>query len=168
MPTNYPTSIDSYSARTNNVDTINAGDINDARDAIVAIETKLGTSTQQISAPRGVNVPRSTGTAVFALDSSNGGTLSINADATANPFGNANNFSGLMLIQDLNNAETALFLTAAGSNILVSSVGTTFSNTINTANKTNVYISSGAVTIQNKQTTRSYSITAIRILSFNT
>ena len=43
MPTNFPTtSIDSYATLVNNVDTINAADVNNPRDAIVAIETILG------------------------------------------------------------------------------------------------------------------------------
>ena len=47
MPTNFPTSIDSYTALVNNVDTISAADVNNPRDAIVAIETLLGASSRR-------------------------------------------------------------------------------------------------------------------------
>lgn len=42
MATNFPTSLDSYTVKTNNVDTINASHVNDLQDANVAIETLLG------------------------------------------------------------------------------------------------------------------------------
>lgn len=168
MPTNYPTSIDSYSARTNNVDTINAGDVNDARDAIVAIETKLGTSTQQISAPVGVAVPRSNGTAVFALDSSASVTIAVNNDAIATPFGNANNFAGIIIVNDIADGDTAVFVTGGNGTVLIASTLGGYSATINTANKTNVYIGTGVVGLQNKRgTNRTYCVTGIRTRSTN-
>lgn len=42
LATNYPTSIDSYSAKVDGVDDVLAAHINDPQDAIVAIETALG------------------------------------------------------------------------------------------------------------------------------
>lgn len=42
MPTNFPTSLDSFTAKTNNVDTIDASHVNNLQDATLAIETLLG------------------------------------------------------------------------------------------------------------------------------
>jgi hypothetical protein len=42
-PSVYPTSLDSYTAKTDNVDDVMAVDVNELQSAIVAIETKLGT-----------------------------------------------------------------------------------------------------------------------------
>lgn len=51
MPTGFPTtSIDSYSTKVNNVDTIAAAHINDLQDAVVAVETALGVPTYRGSA----------------------------------------------------------------------------------------------------------------------
>jgi len=43
MSTNYPDGIDSYTEKTDGVDTVSASHINDIQDAIEAIETELGT-----------------------------------------------------------------------------------------------------------------------------
>lgn len=45
MPTNFPTSLDSYSTKVNSVDTVNASHINDLQDAIMAIENAFITTT---------------------------------------------------------------------------------------------------------------------------
>jgi hypothetical protein len=51
MATGFPTtSIDSYSTKVNNVNTVAAGDVNDLQDAVVAIETALGVPTYRGSA----------------------------------------------------------------------------------------------------------------------
>lgn len=47
MPTDFPTSIDSYTTKLNNVDTIAAADINNLQDATLAIETLLGASSNR-------------------------------------------------------------------------------------------------------------------------
>jgi hypothetical protein len=44
MATSYPNAIDSYTTKTDGVDTVSAAHINDPQDAIVAIETELGTN----------------------------------------------------------------------------------------------------------------------------
>lgn len=41
MATNFPTSLDSYSTKQNNVDTIAAAHVNDLQDAVVALETAV-------------------------------------------------------------------------------------------------------------------------------
>ena len=51
MATGFPTtSIDSYSTKLNNINTVAAGDVNDLQDAVVAIETALGVPTYRGSA----------------------------------------------------------------------------------------------------------------------
>jgi len=44
MSTNYPDGIDSYTEKTDGVDTASASHINDLQDAVEAIETELGTN----------------------------------------------------------------------------------------------------------------------------
>lgn len=44
MPTNYPTSIDSYTTKIDGVSDVLAADTNNLQDAIVAIETRVGTT----------------------------------------------------------------------------------------------------------------------------
>lgn len=57
MPTNYPASLDTFTNKTDGVDDVLAADINKLQDAIVAIQTKLGTSTGNLlmRAPSGSN-----------------------------------------------------------------------------------------------------------------
>lgn len=49
MPTNFPTSLDSYTTKSNNVDTISSVDVNNLQDATVAIETLLGAGSTRVS-----------------------------------------------------------------------------------------------------------------------
>jgi hypothetical protein len=44
MPSNYPGAIDSYSTKVNNIDDVDASHVNNLQDAVVAIETELGTN----------------------------------------------------------------------------------------------------------------------------
>lgn len=45
MATNFPTSLDSFTTKQNNIDTIAAGHVNNLQDAVVAVETALGVPT---------------------------------------------------------------------------------------------------------------------------
>lgn len=45
MATTFPTTIDAYTTKTNNVDTIAAGHVNDLQDAMVQVETILGAAS---------------------------------------------------------------------------------------------------------------------------
>lgn len=47
MATNFPTSIDSYTTKVNNVDTIDAANVNGLQDAMVQVETILGASSRR-------------------------------------------------------------------------------------------------------------------------
>lgn len=50
MATNFPTSLDSFTTKQNNIDTIAAAHVNDLQDSTVAIETLLGASSFRGSA----------------------------------------------------------------------------------------------------------------------
>lgn len=50
MATNFPTSLDSFQTKQNNIDTIAAAHVNDLQDSTVAIETLLGASSFRGSA----------------------------------------------------------------------------------------------------------------------
>ena len=47
MPTNFPTSLDTFATRVNNVDTIDASHVNNLQDSVAAIETLLGASSSR-------------------------------------------------------------------------------------------------------------------------
>lgn len=50
MAPSFPTSIKTFTSKTNNVDTINAVDVNDLQDEVNAIETLLGASSSRAAA----------------------------------------------------------------------------------------------------------------------
>lgn len=50
MATSFPTSIDSFTTKTDNVDTISAAHINNLQDAMIATETILGASSSRATA----------------------------------------------------------------------------------------------------------------------
>lgn len=111
----------------------------------------------------GAVVPASTGTAQFALDSSPSTDLSIANNATATPFGNANNFSGLFIVNNTSSGQVGVFIQGGGTMILVNQTGSEFTTTSGTASSTNVYLSGLVVTIQNKLGgTRTYNVMALR------
>lgn len=110
--------------------------------------------------------PTQTGTATFGIDESAGTQLSIANDAAATPFGNANNFSGLLMINDPEQTgSTALFIIGASSTVvLINQAGSLFTTTQDTASKVNVYANAGVITIQNKQgNTIGFRVFAIRM-----
>ena len=49
MATNFPTSLDSYTTKVDNVDDVNAADINNPQSAIEALEAKVGVSSSAVS-----------------------------------------------------------------------------------------------------------------------
>ncbi len=123
------------------------------------------------TATGGVAVPRSSGTAVFAVDGgATGSQITIANNGTATPFGNSNNFAGLILIKETaTDGHGALFFTVGHFTILLSDPASLYSNTATTASKTNVYLSGGfAVTIENKRGgSRTYSVVAVRLDTAN-
>lgn len=50
MTTNFPTTLDSYTTKANNIDTIQAAHVNNLQDAVVAIETLLGADSARRTA----------------------------------------------------------------------------------------------------------------------
>lgn len=119
-----------------------------------------------IDATDRIALPTQTGVAKFGIDESAGTQLSIANDATATPFSNANNFSGLLMINDPEQTgQTGLFLIGGSSTVvIVSQTGTLYSTTQGTASKVNVYPNSGVITIENKQgATIGFRLFAIRI-----
>jgi hypothetical protein len=121
------------------------------------------------SMPNGVNVPRSSGSAVFAIDGSGtGSAITLSTNATATPFGNSSNFSGLILINETAyNGINAVFLCAGGvTTLLAESAAGYYSTAQGTASKANVYYNSNVLTLENKQTagggSRTFNVVAIR------
>lgn len=110
--------------------------------------------------------PTQTGTATFGIDESAGTQLSIANDATATPFGNANNFSGLLMINDPESTGgMGLFIIGASSTVvLISQAGSLFTTTQGTASSVNVYANAGVITIENKRgATIGFRVFAIRM-----
>jgi hypothetical protein len=105
----------------------------------------------------------SAGSAVWAMDGNQTG-VSIANNATATPFGNSNNFSGMFWVNDTNTGTGAIFITGNGVIVLVSQTSTNYTVTATSANKVNVYLSGNVVTIENK----SGGTTEARVIAFRT
>ena len=188
MATSFPGALDSFPLNTDNVDIVTAADINNIQDAVVAVETILsagvvaatsaatnnalmkrnasaGVSVAALTATAGALLPKSGGTAVWAIDASGTGSdLAILNNATAQPFGAVNNFSGLLMIFDTAfDGISAMFLCGAAATTLVAG-SSTYSATASAASKVSVYYSSSVLTIENKSgANRILSIFAIRM-----
>ena len=106
-----------------------------------------------IAAEAGFQPPRSGGSAVFALDATaRGSNIVIANDAQATPFSNANNFSGLVIINETAvDGGCALFLVGNGGVVEVADTLGIFTTTAGTASSINVYLSGGIVVVQNKR-----------------
>jgi hypothetical protein len=146
-----------------------------AADTVLLIDSAASNAVKQARvdaiagvATNGVQVPRSSGSAVFAVDSSaTGSTLTIANGATATPFGNANNFSGLVIIKDTVAGWMALFLLGGGGQGLISDPSSQYANS-DTASKLCCYYSGNVVAIKNNiGSQRILSITGIRIAAAN-
>lgn len=112
-------------------------------------------ATDQVDARNGIILPASNNSAVYAVDASAGVTATLATDATYYPFGNANNFSGMLMVTNTTNNATGLFLVGSSSVVLVSDTsGSTYTVSSGTANRINVFLSSGAVRVENKITTQ--------------
>lgn len=122
-------------------------------------------ATDKVTATNGAIVPPSNNAAVFALDASAGSTTTLNVDGTYQPFSNANNFSGMILISNTTDKSVGLFLLGGGSVALVSqSSAGKYSANLNNAGTINVYISGTAVTVQNKVgATRNIRVVGVRM-----
>ena len=130
------------------------------------------TSSQQgnmfagrIVATERIQVPVANNDDVFALDATDGGFTILNADATYQPFSNANNFSGMVLVSNTTDRSVGLFLFGGGGVTLVSqSSAGKYSANLNNSNTINVYISGNVVTVQNKVgATRNVRVVGVRM-----
>lgn len=94
-------------------------------------------------------------------------SVSIANNATFQPFGASSDFAGMLIITDSGfSGDTAVFINGGGPNVtkISESSATAFSTTLDNAGTINVYLSSGAITIQNKLG----SDTTVKIISFRT
>jgi hypothetical protein len=133
------------------------------------VGSATGAGTGEIRTSDAIMPPRSSGVELFAIDGTvSGGALSVVNNGTATPFGSTRNFSGLVIISETAiNGTAAVLLVDGGSGVnLVSSTGGAWTVTAGTASKTNVYLVSGALTIENKLgSTASYNVMALRTRS---
>jgi hypothetical protein len=119
-------------------------------------------------AANGVSVPRSSGSAVFAIDSSGtGSNISLADTASATPFGNSNNFSGLIIVKDVAGGWTGLFFTGGGVMALLSDLSGVYAAS-DTPSKFCLFLSAGVVTLKNRGgSSRTFSVTGIRVSNGN-
>jgi hypothetical protein len=122
-------------------------------------------ATDKVTATNGAIVPASNNSAVFALDASAGTTTTLAADGTYQPFSNANNFSGMVLVSNTTDRSVGLFLFGGGGVTLVSqSSAGKYSANLNNSGTINVYISGTVVTVQNKNaTSRNVRVIGVRM-----
>src|SRR5579859_4685188 len=110
--------------------------------------------------------PYSAGSAVFALDTAGGSLLTVANGATGTPSGNLNNFSGLIMLQDLSvSGDASLWFTANGVMVLVAQSGTLFvQSAAPAAGKVGVFVAASVVSIKNAQgASINFSVTMLRI-----
>jgi hypothetical protein len=143
--------------------TVTGGTINNA-----VVGTPIitgGTATSPTINNPTLNANASHGTAVFAVDVTAETVLTIANDATAQPFGASNNFSGMILITNITSGVTAAFLIGGAATAVIgqSNGSSEFSITSGSASKTNIYQSAAIVTIQNKMgSQQTYRVMAFR------
>lgn len=112
----------------------------------------------------GYIAPSSNGSAVFAIDSSAGSSTTLAQNGTMTPFGNANNFAGLVMITNTTNRAVGLFLVGSGIVMLSDSSGNTYSASSGTASRINVFLNSNVVTVNNTiAANRTVIVTGIRL-----
>jgi hypothetical protein len=142
-------------------------DANSVATDALTIARGTGTAVSYVEMASGARLPRSSGSAVFAVDAtSTGSSVTLNNLAAVAPFGNANNFSGLLVVHETAvNGVTALFLCGGGGAKLImeSAVGY-YSVAAGTANRANVYYNGSlALEVENRQGgSRTFNIFAIR------
>lgn len=159
MSTTFPTSVDSYTAKTNGVDTVQAAHINNLQDAVVAIETVLSPTVVAATASAAANaLTKRDSTGSIKTAGWNGTTAAQSVDVSSDSgFSMANNAQlninvvGLLLVYQGNTGSCALFFIGGGGlSVLVAQTSTDFSATLGTANKVNVGYSAPNWKIENK------------------
>lgn len=139
--------------------------------SIVAGSVMTLTQAGQVKTIAALAPPLSPGSAVWAMDTSGGTTLAIANGATANPCGAANNFAGLIIIDDTTvTGQASLWLTAGGAMVLVSQTGTAYvQSSAPAAGKIGVYLNgSTQVEIKNAQgSSITFTVTMFRTRTSN-
>lgn len=184
----YPTTLDDFVPYIANVGYYSANDLANIRAAVIALETALGyganvptvnntgltlvkrDASGNFSAgtgnfATGVASARSGGSAVFALDAQGFGSQNtIPNDGTATPFGASANFSGLFYVNDTaTDGRCALFIKGDALTKVAETTANTYTTTLDTPSRVNVYLVSNVVTIQNKWgSSRTLTVVAIR------
>lgn len=174
MPTNFPTSLDSYTNKVDGVDTVQAAHVNNLQDAVVAIETKLGNNSQQVNAPAGVAVPRTAGNSTVALNcAATGSAITIAAGGSGSPVtggGTASVFGGfaiggLVIITEIAiDGGIAVFAVSGGGGLQkIADPGGIYATTYNNGNTINVYFNGSDLTIQNNRgSSRTFNVMVLR------
>lgn len=131
--------------------------------AVTMSSTLAVTST--VTGTGGLLAPRSSGSAVFALDASGtGSNITIANNAKARPFGN-NVVSGKFIINDTaTDGRVAEFLTGdALTKVAETTANTYTANAAGTASRVNVYLTSSFVEIENKWgSSRTFNVVMIK------
>lgn len=129
---------------------------------------EVSTATRFLIDPNGsIGVPSSNSLATFGLDATLfGADITLANNATATPFSNANNYSGLFIINPstINGAVAAFVTGGGGIATLGASAANVYTNTAGTASRINVYLVANVLTIENKM---GASLT-FKVLSFRT
>lgn len=125
-------------------------------DEVVLIDNAAGgavkRSTVAQQAANGVNVPRSSGSAVYAIDASAlGSAIVIANNGTATPFGAGTALRGLIAIWSNGDGVGALLFADSSGASIISDRANIFAVAAGTASKINVYVTGGALTIENKR-----------------
>lgn len=118
-----------------------------------------------------LRVPRSsTISGIYGADATAlGSSVSAANNGTISLFGGSNTFGGLLIIHETaSDLSAAIFLVHDGIVSEVSDPSSNYSHTVGTATSTNVYMSGGVVTVENKRGgNRTYNIYAIRTRGAN-
>lgn len=114
--------------------------------------------------------PQAAGTANFSIDANSAGqTVAATNGTTITPFGNSNNFQGMILVTEVTKyGYSGIFLVGGGEVVLIGqNSGNIFSVTSGAVGKISVYLNSGVLTIQN-QTGFALQVRTISLRNFNT
>jgi hypothetical protein len=90
--------------------------------------------------------------AVFSMDVSGQTAFNLADNAEGYPMSNANNFAGFFILQNTTQGNIAMCLVGGGVLAIIAQTagGLQFTTTKDSASKTNLYMTSSVVTIQNK------------------
>lgn len=99
----------------------------------------------------GIQTPRSNGATLYAIDSTIGSTIAIANNATATPLGAGVALRGPLVVWSAGDGVGAQLFADSGGCSIISDRAGIFAVAAGTANKINVYVTGGALTIENKR-----------------